>query len=126
MSDRQTTAAWPPMAILVVHRHWSWIRALRPRRLPLLALLALAALPITVNWGMFIYAVTSGNTIEAALGYLMTPLVSVVFGILIFRERLRLWQWTAIGISVVAVLSLALDYGRVPWIALWCRSPSSG
>lgn len=110
------------LAILAVHRRWYWIRTLRPRRL---ALLTLAALLITVNWGLFIYAVTSGNTIEAALGYFMTPLVSVVFGVLIFRERLRHWQWIAIGISVIAVLSLALDYGRVPWIAL-CLAGSFG
>lgn len=103
------------LAILAVRRHWGWIRALRPRRL---ALLTLAASIITVNWGTYIYAVNNGHTIEAALGYFINPLISVVLGVLIFRERLRAWQWAAIGISVVAVLILAADYGRPPWIAL--------
>jgi chloramphenicol-sensitive protein RarD len=103
------------VAILAVSRHWSWIRALRPRRV---ALLACAAAIITVNWGVYIYAVNSGHTIEAALGYFINPLVSVLLGVVVFRERLRPWQWAAIGISVVAVVILAADYGRLPWIAL--------
>jgi chloramphenicol-sensitive protein RarD len=109
---------WSLVAVLVVlaaTRHWSWIRALRPKRL---ALLAGAAAIITVNWGVYIYAVNNGHTIEAALGYFINPLVSVLLGVVIFRERLRPRQWIAIGISVVAVVVLAADYGRLPWIAL--------
>jgi RarD protein len=103
------------LLILSVRRHWAWLRAMRPRRL---ALLAAAALIITVNWGTYIYAVNSGHTIEAALGYFINPLVSVMLGVLVLRERMRPWQWAAIGISLVAVVVLAADYGRLPWIAL--------
>jgi chloramphenicol-sensitive protein RarD len=103
------------LVILAVRKHWAWLRTMRPRRI---ALLALAAVFITVNWGTYIYAVNSGHTIEGALGYFINPLVSVLLGVLVFRERLRPWQWTAIGISVVAVAVLAADYGRLPWIAL--------
>ncbi len=103
------------IAILAVTRNWKWIKALTLRRT---ALLAAAAALITVNWGIYIYAVNSGHTIEAALGYFINPLVSVLFGVVVFRERLRLWQWAAIGISAVAVVILAADYGRLPWIAL--------
>ncbi|MCO6004431.1 EamA family transporter RarD [Actinoallomurus purpureus] len=109
---------WSLAAVLVilgVRRHWAWLRTLQPRRI---ALLALAALIITVNWGTYIYAVNNGHTIESALGYFINPLVSVLLGVLVFRERLRRWQWAAIGISVVAVAVLAADYGRLPWIAL--------
>ncbi|MCO5994552.1 EamA family transporter RarD [Actinoallomurus rhizosphaericola] len=109
---------WSLVAVLVVlavRRHWGWLRTLGLRRI---LLLAVAALIITVNWGTYIYAVNSGHTIEAALGYFINPLVSVLLGVLVFRERLRPWQWTAIGVSVVAVGVLAADYGRLPWIAL--------
>ncbi|WP_242891839.1 EamA family transporter RarD [Actinomadura litoris] len=102
-------------AVLAVTRNWGWIRALRPRRL---GLLTLAAVMISVNWGVFIYAVNSGRTIEAALGYFINPLISVVFGVVIFRERLRAWQWGAVGLGAAAVVLLTADYGEPPWIAL--------
>jgi chloramphenicol-sensitive protein RarD len=103
------------LAILVVARNWSWIRRLTPRRL---GLLALAGLVIAGNWGTYIYAVNSGHTLEAALGYFINPLFSVLLGVVIFRERLRPWQWTAVGLGTVAVIVLTVDYGRLPWIAL--------
>jgi chloramphenicol-sensitive protein RarD len=105
------------LAMLALRRHWSWVPGLvrQPKKL---GLLAMAAVVITVNWGIFIYAVNSGRTLECALGYFITPLLSVVFGIVIFRERLRPWQWAAIGLGVVSVLVLTVGNGRLPWIAL--------
>lgn len=103
------------VAVLAVRRHWGWVRALRPKRI---ALLVVAAVLITVNWGTYIYAVNTGQTIEAALGYFINPLVSVLLGVIVLRERLRPWQWGAVGIGAVAVVVLAADYGRLPWIAL--------
>ena len=81
-------------------------------------LIALAAALVAVNWGVYIYAVNSEHVIEAALGYFINPLVSAAFGILVFREKLRPWQAAALGLGLVAVLVLTLDYGRLPWIAL--------
>ena len=81
-------------------------------------LLALAAVTISTNWGVYIYAVNTGHVVESALGYFMNPLVVVLFGVLVFRERLRRWQWVAVGLGALAVLILTLDYGRLPWIAL--------
>ncbi|WUU98321.1 EamA family transporter RarD [Actinoallomurus sp. NBC_01490] len=101
--------------ILAARRHWRWIKTLRAGRV---ALLALAATVITVNWGTYIYAVNSGHTIEAALGYFINPLVSVLLGVLVLRERLTRWQWAAVGTGTAAVVVLAIDYGRPPWIAL--------
>nr|WP_189180549.1 EamA family transporter RarD [Microbispora rosea] len=103
------------VTLLAVRRHWSWIRAMTRRQL---LLLALAAVTVSVNWGTYIYAVNTGHVVESALGYFINPLVNVLFGVLIFRERLRLWQWIAVGLGTVAVLILTLDYGRLPWIAL--------
>jgi chloramphenicol-sensitive protein RarD len=113
---------WSLLAVTVIlaaGRHWRWIRALKARTV---AILAAAAVVITVNWGVYIYAVNSGHTIEAALGYFINPLVSVLLGVLILRERLRPWQWAAVAIGTAAVVVLAIDYGRLPWIALTLAS----
>ena len=83
-----------------------------------LRLLAGAAVLIALNWGTFIYAVNSKHVIESSLGYFITPLVSAAFGVIVFRERLRRWQFIALGLGAVAVGLLAIDYGRLPWIAL--------
>ncbi|GAA0362028.1 EamA family transporter RarD [Microbispora corallina] len=103
------------VAVLAVRRHWSWFRTLTRRQV---LLLTLAAVTVSVNWGTYIYAVNTGHVVESALGYFINPLVSVLFGVVIFRERLRPWQWAAVGLGAVAVLILTLDYGRLPWIAL--------
>lgn len=81
-------------------------------------LLATAAALITVNWGTYIYAVNSGQVIEASLGYFVNPLVTVLLGVAVLRERLRPLQWTAVGVGTLAVAVLTVDYGRVPVIAL--------
>jgi chloramphenicol-sensitive protein RarD len=80
--------------------------------------LALAAALITVNWGTFIHGVNSGHVVETSLGYFINPLVSVALGVGVLGERLRPAQGWAVGIAAVAVLVLAADYGRPPWIAL--------
>ncbi|WP_405088200.1 EamA family transporter RarD [Microbispora sp. NBC_01389] len=103
------------VAVLAVRRHWSWIRTVTRRQL---ILLTVAAVTVSVNWGTYIYAVNTGHVVESALGYFINPLVSVLFGVLVFRERLRVWQWAAVGLGGLAVLILTLDYGRLPWIAL--------
>jgi chloramphenicol-sensitive protein RarD len=93
-----------------------FLALLRDRRQALL--ITAAAFLVAINWFVFIYAVTTDHVIEAALGYFINPLVSAAFGVLFFRERLRPWQAIAFGLALVAVLVLALDYGRPPWIAL--------
>ncbi|RFU41796.1 EamA family transporter RarD [Actinomadura logoneensis] len=103
------------LVILAVGRNWSWIRRLDRRRL---GLLALASALISVNWCVYIYAVNTGKTIEGSLGYFINPLISILFGVLIFRERLRRWQWVAVGLGAAAVAVLTVDYGRLPYIAL--------
>ncbi|MET8385683.1 EamA family transporter RarD [Streptosporangium canum] len=105
------------VAILAVRRHWSWFRELMrtPKKV---GLLALAAAIVTVNWGIYIYAVNTGHVVESALGYFINPLVSVLFGVFLLKERLRPWQWGAVGLGTLAVVVLTLDYGRLPWIAL--------
>lgn len=82
------------------------------------ALLSLTSLFLTINWGVYIWSVTVNRIVEASLGYFITPLVSVAFGILGFRERLRPLQWVAVGLAGVGVVTLTVQYGAIPFIAL--------
>jgi chloramphenicol-sensitive protein RarD len=71
-----------------------------------------------VNWQTYVYATLNGQVVEAALGYFINPIVTVLLGVIVLRERLNATQWVAMGISVVAVIVLAVGYGQLPWIAL--------
>ena len=103
--------------LLTLRRNWGHVRAVagQPRSL---LVLAAAAVLIAVNWLVYVFAVNSGHVVEASLGYFINPLVSVVLGVVVFRERLRRLQWVAVAIAVVAVVVLTVDYGHPPWIAL--------
>src|SRR5829696_4096574 len=102
-------------ALLAVRGHWGWLRALGARRA---GLLAVAAAVVSANWLGYIWGVTHGHVVETSLGYFINPLVTVLLGVLVLGERLRRWQWAALGLGTVAVLVLAADYGRPPWLAL--------
>lgn len=105
------------LLLLVVTRALPAFAALlRDRRVMLLSLAA--GILIAVNWTVYVAASTSGLIVEAALGYFINPIVSIAIGVVLLRERLRPGQWAAVGISVVAVLVLAIGYGQPPWIAL--------
>ncbi|MEV7367770.1 EamA family transporter RarD [Streptomyces sp. NPDC091299] len=105
------------IATLLVMRRWAWAGELlrRPRRL---GLVTIAAAVITVNWGVYIWAVNSGHVVEASLGYFINPLVTIAMGVLILKERLRPVQWTAVGVGFAAVVVLTVGYGEPPWISL--------
>ncbi|WP_061294852.1 EamA family transporter RarD [Herbidospora cretacea] len=103
------------VVILVITRNWSWIRRISKRQL---LLLSAAGVLVSTNWGVYIYAVNSGHVVESALGYFINPLVSILFGVVILGERLRRWQWVAVGLGTTAVVILTLGYGQLPWIAL--------
>jgi chloramphenicol-sensitive protein RarD len=103
--------------LLTAVRRWSHVRALVTDRRRLLVLTGAAVL-IAANWLVFVYGVNSGHVVETSLGYFINPLVSVLLGVVVFGERLRALQWTAVGIAAVAVAVLTIDYGRPPWIAL--------
>jgi chloramphenicol-sensitive protein RarD len=103
------------VGVLAATSGFRWLATLgRPRA----RLLALAAVLVTANWGVFIYGVNSGHVVETSLGYFINPLVSVTLGVLVLGERLTRAQRIAVGIAAVAVVVLAVDYGRPPWIAL--------
>ncbi|MFD9033920.1 EamA family transporter RarD [Streptomyces sp. NPDC059567] len=102
---------------LLALRRWGWIRELvrSPRKL---GLITLAATVITVNWGVYIWAVNAGQVVESSLGYFINPLVTIALGVLLLKERLRPAQWVAVGVAATAVLVLSIGYGRPPWISL--------
>jgi len=83
-----------------------------------LSLLFLASGLLSINWAVYIWSVTVNRVVEAALGYYITPLINVTFGVLLLRERLRPLQWTAVGLASVGVMILTVGYGALPWIAL--------
>lgn len=99
------TRAWRPLVALI-------------RSPRILFTMALAGALIYVNWQTYVLATVSGHVVEAALGYFINPIVTVFLGVVVQRERLRVAQWVAVGVSVIAVVVLAIGYGQVPWIAL--------
>ena len=77
-----------------------------------------AAVVIAINWGTYIWAVNNDHVVEASLGSFINPLVTVLIGVVVLRERLRRAQWVALGLAAVAVLALTVEYGHPPWVAL--------
>jgi chloramphenicol-sensitive protein RarD len=103
--------------LLTATRGWGpFLTLLRDRRTALLMLAAAAA--IYINWQTFVFGALSGHVIESSLGYFINPIVTVLLGVLVLREKVRLPQWIALGIAAVAILVIAIGYGSVPWIAL--------
>ncbi|MEE1788975.1 EamA family transporter RarD [Streptomyces sp. SP17BM10] len=117
LANRMVWSLVAVVLLLAFQRHWGWMRPLlrQPRRV---AMLAAAATVISVNWGVYIWAVNSGHVVETSLGYFINPLVTIGFGVLVLKERLRAAQWTAVGVGAAAVAVLTVAYGRLPWIAL--------
>jgi chloramphenicol-sensitive protein RarD len=105
------------VTVLAITRSWAWIRPLLADRATL-ARMTLAAVLIAVNWATYIWGVNNEHVVETSLGYFINPVVTVLIGVLVLHERLRPVQWVAIGLGTVAVVVLAVDYGRPPWIAL--------
>src|SRR5690606_32038910 len=94
-----------------------WIR--QTLALPRAAwMLAISGMLIAFNWGLYIWAVNAGHVVETSLGYFINPLINVVLGVVLLRERLTRMQWVAVGIATCGVLWLTFNYGSFPWIAI--------
>jgi len=105
------------LGILAWQKRWAWLgESLRqPKRL---ATFLLSALLLWANWLVYVYAAQNGHVVEASLGYFINPLVSVLLGVLVLRERLRSAQWAAVVLAAAGVAWLTVVAGRPPWIAL--------
>jgi chloramphenicol-sensitive protein RarD len=105
------------LIILTYRRHWGWIRTAVHNRRILLTFLG-SALLLSVNWFTYIWAVNAGFIIETSLGYFINPLVNVLLGVVLLKEKLRGIQLLAVLIALAGVLYLTFSYGALPWIAL--------
>lgn len=105
------------LAVMLVRKRWHGLRTgLRDKRA--LVLYAVSTLLIGVNWLTYIWAVNAGFIVETSLGYFINPLLSIALGTIFLGERLRRWQWVAIGLATSGVIYLTFVYGTLPWIAL--------
>jgi chloramphenicol-sensitive protein RarD len=109
--------------ILLANKNTAWLAVFKePKKA---AVLIPTALLICCNWGLYIWAVNRGHTIEASLGYYINPLVSILLGLIFFRERLRPLQWVAAAIALSGVLIVTVASGSLPWVSL-CLALSFG
>ena len=85
---------------------------------PEIRLLMISSIIICLNWGIYIWAVANQRVIEASMGYFLTPLLNVIVGLVIFKEKLDRLKFAAIGFAVVGVLYYILKAGIFPWVGL--------
>jgi chloramphenicol-sensitive protein RarD len=103
--------------VLMARRQWSWMGAVlrQPR---VLGAFALSAMLLSGNWLTYVWAVQNQHVVDASLGYFILPLVNVALGFVFLKERPRPGQWLAVAVAAAGVLWLAVQAGRLPWIAL--------
>ncbi|HYE82952.1 MAG TPA: EamA family transporter RarD [Clostridia bacterium] len=82
----------------------------------------LCAFFITINWGTYIWAVNSGNIVQSSMGYYINPLMMVILGMTVLKERLNVLQYVSIGFAAIGVAVIAIQFGSVPWVALLLAS----
>lgn len=103
--------------VLAVRRQWSWLAAAVRQPKLLLGFMA-SAIALSANWFIWIWAVQHDHVVEGSLGYFINPLMNILLGALVFKERLRPWQWGAVAIATAGVIWLTVLHGSLPWIAL--------
>ncbi len=117
LSNRILWSFFLLVIFLSVRRDWSWLKpALKNKRTVIL--FVSAALLLSANWFIYIWAVNADHVIETSLGYFINPLVVIVFGVVFLKERLRPEQWLAVGLAACGVIFLTWQHGQVPWIAI--------
>jgi chloramphenicol-sensitive protein RarD len=112
------------LLVLAFRRQWRWLDQVRQPRV--FWSFVASALLLSANWLVYIWSVNNGHVIEASLGYFINPLVNIMLGYLILKERLRPVQWAAIALAGVGVAWLTWQTGTVPWIALFLAASFGG
>lgn len=103
------------VVLLTVSREWPTLLGLSRRKV--LTLMGSGAL-IATNWGLYIYAVQAERVLETSLGYYLNPLINVALGVVLLAERLRRWQWVAVGLAALGVTNEVFHLGALPWFGL--------
>ena len=102
--------------LLIIQKNSTWLLVFKERKK--CSFIILAALAVTFNWGLYIWAVNAGRTIEASLGFYINPLVSILLGLIFFREKLKPIQWVSFGMAALGVMILTIMSGSFPWISI--------
>lgn len=118
LSHRAIWACVFVAVLLTFRRQWDDVAAVcrQPRQL---ALLALAALLIGSNWLVFLWAVASHQVVASSLGYFLTPLVNVLLGLLVLKERLNGLEWASVSLALMAIGNEIFAVGSLPWVSLF-------
>jgi chloramphenicol-sensitive protein RarD len=118
LSNRAVWACIFVGILLTLRQGWSKVLAVfkTPRQF---AMLALAALLVASNWLMFLWAVANQQVVASSLGYFLTPLVNVLLGLLVLKERLNKLEWISVGFAVAAIINEVIALGSLPWVSLF-------
>jgi chloramphenicol-sensitive protein RarD len=114
---RSTWALLLVLCVLAWQGRWWWLKDTlkQPKRL---WMFSASAVLLSGNWLLYVHAVQTGHVAEASLGYFINPLLNVLLGVMVLRERLRPLQWLAVALAALGVIWLTWQAGRLPWIAL--------
>lgn len=102
---------------ILISRQWEDFRVKAFNR-GTIGIYAIAGILLSINWLIYVWGVNAGFIVETSLGYFINPLLSVLFGVIFLRERLRPMQWIPVVLAAIGVIYLTVTYGRLPWIAL--------
>jgi len=105
------------LVLLALRQEWQWL-ADGLRHPAVFRVFLITAALLAVNWLVYLWANNNSHIVETSLGYFITPLVSVVLGLLVLHERMRPGQWLSVGIAALGVLFLVLTAGGTLWISL--------
>ena len=118
LSNRAVWACVFVGILLTLRGSWSKVLAVfrRPRQF---AMLALAALLVGSNWLMFLWAVAHQQVVASSLGYFLTPLINVLLGLVVLKERLNRLEWISVAFAVAAIANEVITLGSLPWVSLF-------
>ena len=103
--------------VLTARSQWGWLpKVLRQPRV--LGSFVASSVLLMSNWFVYIWSINNGHVLDASLGYFINPLINVLLGLLVLKEKLRRGQWIAIGLAACGVVWLTWQAGQLPWIAL--------
>lgn len=118
LSNRAVWACVFVGLLLTLRQRWGKVLAIlrTPRQF---AMLALAALLVGSNWLMFLWAVAHQQVVASSLGYFLTPLINILLGLIVLKERLNRLEWISVAFAVAAIANEVLTLGSLPWVSLF-------